>query len=171
MEEILSSILVLWCCEESCVYMWRQQKSQLGARIHGTFFVHKLHVHRAVLRVWDLKFWLASRGQGCDPYKYFVRTRYRTKLGWFVWFWPIQRYNTTKAKWQILYHRTRYRSKLGWFFWFGPIHVMIRHNLGIHFAHVPWRPPWPLAPSWRRLRGRRARAAETLPTRRLGAIV
>ena len=58
------------------------------------------------------------------------RTRYRTKLGWFFWFWPIQRYDTTKGKWQILYLRTRYRSKLGWFFWFGPIHVTIRHNLG-----------------------------------------
>ena len=58
-----------------------------------------------------------------------LRTRYRTKLGWFFWFWPIQRYDTTMGKWQSLYLRTRYRSKLGWFFWFGPIHLTIRRNL------------------------------------------
>ena len=56
-------------------------------------------------------------------------TRYRTKLGWFFWFWPIQRFDTTMGKWQILYLRTRYRSKLGLLFWFGPIHVTIRRNL------------------------------------------
>ena len=55
-----------------------------------------------------------------------LRTRYRTKLGWFFWFVPIQRYNTTVGKWQILYLWTRYRYKLGWFFWFGPIQVTIR---------------------------------------------
>ena len=27
-----------------------------------------------------------------------LRTRYRTKVGWFLWFCPIQRYDTTKAK-------------------------------------------------------------------------
>ena len=64
----------------------------------------------------------------------YLRTRYRTILGWFFWFWPIQGYDTTKGKWQILYLRTRYRSKLGWFFWFGPIHVTIRRNLGISYA-------------------------------------
>ena len=58
-----------------------------------------------------------------------LRTRHRTKLGWFFWFWPIQRYNTKKGKWQILYLRTRYRSKLGWFFWFGLIHMTVRRNL------------------------------------------
>ena len=45
-----------------------------------------------------------------------LRTKYITKLGWFFWFWPIQRYDTTMGKWQILYLRTRYRSKLGWIF-------------------------------------------------------
>ena len=65
-----------------------------------------------------------------DTYILDLRTKYITKLGWFFWFWPIQRYNTTKGKWQILYPRTRYRSKLGWFFWFDRIHVTIRRNLG-----------------------------------------
>ena len=55
-----------------------------------------------------------------------LRTRYRTKLGWFFWFWPIQTYDTTIRKWQILYLRIRYRSKLGWFFWFGPICCNLR---------------------------------------------
>ena len=59
-----------------------------------------------------------------------LRTRSRTKFGWFFWFWQIQRYDTTMGKWQILYLQTRYRSKLGWFFWFGPIPVTIRRNLG-----------------------------------------
>ena len=59
----------------------------------------------------------------------YLRTRYRTILGWFFWFWLTQRYDTTMGKWQILYLRTRYRSKLGWFFWFGPIQVTIRRNL------------------------------------------
>ena len=50
-----------------------------------------------------------------------LRTRYRSKLGWFFCFCPIQRHNTTKGKWQILYLRTRYRSKLGWIFRLWPI--------------------------------------------------
>ena len=29
-----------------------------------------------------------------------LRTIYRTKLDWFVWFWPIQIYDTTMGKWQ-----------------------------------------------------------------------
>ena len=41
-----------------------------------------------------------------------LRTRYRTRLGWFFWFCLIQRYVTTKGKWQILYLRTRYTTKL-----------------------------------------------------------
>ena len=68
-----------------------------------------------------------------------LRTRYRSKLGWFFWFRPIQRYYTTMGKWQILYLRTRYRSKLGWFFWFGPIHATIRRNLGVDIVSG-----WPL---------------------------
>ena len=73
--------------------------------------------------------------QGCDRYKDLdLQTRYRTRLGWFFWFCPIQRYDTTKGKWQILYLRTRYRTKLGWFFWFGPIHVKILHNLGCNYV-------------------------------------
>ena len=58
-----------------------------------------------------------------------LRTRYRTKLGWFFWFCQIQRYDTTKRKWQILYLRTRYRTKLDWFFWFDAIHETICGNL------------------------------------------
>ena len=65
-----------------------------------------------------------------------LRTRYRTKLGWFFWFWPIQRYNTTKGKWQIVYLRTRFRTKLGWFFWFGPILETIRRNLACVWLEV-----------------------------------
>ena len=41
--------------------------------------------------------------QGCDRYKDLdLQTRYRTRLGWFFWFCPIQRYDTTKGIWQIL---------------------------------------------------------------------
>ena len=66
----------------------------------------------------------------------YLRTRYRYKLSWFFWFWPIQRYDTTKGKWQILYLRTRYRYKLGSIFWIGTIHVTIPRNLAsrIKFA-------------------------------------
>ena len=38
-----------------------------------------------------------------------LRPRYRTKLAWSLWFWPLQRYDTTKGKGQILHLRTRYR--------------------------------------------------------------
>ena len=41
-----------------------------------------------------------------------LRTRYRTKLGWFFWFCPIQRYDTTMGKWQILDLWTRYIATL-----------------------------------------------------------
>ena len=58
-----------------------------------------------------------------------LRTRYRTKLGRFFWFYPIQRCDTIKGKWQIVYLRTTYRTKLGWFFWFGTILETIRRNL------------------------------------------
>ena len=68
-------------------------------------------------------------------FDFVLRTRYRTKLGWFFWFWPIQRYNTTMGKSQIFYLRTTYRSKLVFFFWFGPIHMMIRRNLA-NYQHM-----------------------------------
>ena len=75
-----------------------------------------------------------TQRQGCYSIEHNLarlRTRYRTKLGWFFWFWPIQRYDTTMGKWQILCLRTRCRSKLGWFFWFGSIHVTIHRNLAL----------------------------------------
>ena len=50
-------------------------------------------------------------------------------LGLFFWFWPLQRYDTTVGKCNILYLRTRYRSTLGWIFWFGLIYVTKRLNL------------------------------------------
>ena len=59
-----------------------------------------------------------------------LRTRYRTKLGWFFWFCLMRRYHTIQGKWQIVYLRTRYRTKVGRFFWFGTIHETICRNLG-----------------------------------------
>ena len=71
--------------------------------------------------------------QGCDRYNSFVSpNQIEIPICLCLWFFTIERYNTTKIKWQILHLQTDTRCKMDWFFWFQAfqlIHLAIRRNL------------------------------------------
>ena len=47
----------------------------------------------------------------------YLRTRYRTKLGWFFWFCRIQRYNTTKGKMANFVSPNQIQNQFGLVLW------------------------------------------------------
>ena len=75
-----------------------------------------------------------------DTTSFVCQTRYRTNLGWFVWFVTIHSNYTTKIIWQILYRRTRYRTHLAGSYRSARYTEPIRPNLATrHHPHPQWR--------------------------------